>query len=359
MGTQISLSSARQQQTDGQAERVINVVEEILRTGVNYEQNNWVELLASVEFSINNSVAAAHGLTPFFVEEARHPFMPLDVGALRVHAPANNKNKTQNSVDPASDRSVARTADSTHGQNGLRRSARRHSQRRAYRQRAAIVQSDGDHLSQLRGVDAVSQALATNASTARATDARIPAAAQLYVDRVVAAHLQAADMLQETRLRMCQAHDARARAVQYACGDKIWLSASGISMDIHRERPCQNLTPVYYGPYEIVEQISAVSYRLKLPSNLKIHDVFHVQRLKPATDDEFKGRRPRPMPALRDSVYEVEEIVNHKVVRGKEHYLIRWKGYSMNHMQWLPLSELSCPRLLRQYRELRKKNSDD
>ena len=88
-----------------------------------------------------------------------------------------------------------------------------------------------------------------------------------------------------------------------------------------RYRQCQKLTPVYYGPYKIVEVISPVSYRLKLPSTLKIHDVFHVQRLKSASDIEFKGRRRRPAPALPDNVYEVEAIMNDRVRYGKAQYL--------------------------------------
>ena len=86
-----------------------------------------------------------------------------------------------------------------------------------------------------------------------------------------------------------------------------------------------------YGPYDIVERISAVSYRLKLPVNLKIHDVFHIQRLKAATLDEFKGRKRRKMPAIREDVYEVEELLKKRVVRGKEQYFVKWKGYSLGH----------------------------
>jgi len=182
---------------------------------------------------------------------------------------------------------------------------------------------------------------------------RAPTSARVrtYADRVVASHQQAADMLLETRLRMCQHGDARRRDMQFKAGDSVWLSASGITLPAHRDRKCQKLTPVYYGPYDIVERISAVSYRLKLPVNLKIHDVFHIQRLKAATLDEFKGRKRRKMPAIREDVYEVEELLKNRVVRGKEQYLVKWKGFSLGHSSWEPVSNLRCPRLLQQYRE--------
>ena len=102
-----------------------------------------------------------------------------------------------------------------------------------------------------------------------------------YADRVVASHQQAADMLLETRLRMCQHGDARRRDVQFKAGDSVWLSASGITLPAHRDRKCQKLTPVYYGPYDIVERISALSYRLKLPVNLNVATIDGVrQRLE-------------------------------------------------------------------------------
>ena len=85
--------------------------------------------------------------------------------------------------------------------------------------------------------------------------------------------------------------------------------------------------------------------------NLKIHDVFHIQRLKAATLDEFKGRKRRKMPAIREDVYEVEELLKNRVVRGKEQYLVKWKGFSLGHSSWEPVSNLRCPRLLQHYRE--------
>jgi hypothetical protein len=47
------------------------------------------------------------------------------------------------------------------------------------------------------------------------------------------------------------------------------------------------LAPRYVGPFEIIERIGAVAYRLKLPQELSnVHDVFHVSNLKKCLADE-------------------------------------------------------------------------
>ena len=46
------------------------------------------------------------------------------------------------------------------------------------------------------------------------------------------------------------------------------------------------LSPRFIGPFEVLERVGAVSYRLALPSSLSgVHEVFHVSMLRKYTPD--------------------------------------------------------------------------
>src|SRR5512140_669450 len=66
-------STAFHPQTDGQTERVNQVLEQYLRAFVNWEQDNWVELLPFAEYCYNNTEHSATKKTPFCAVYGRHP----------------------------------------------------------------------------------------------------------------------------------------------------------------------------------------------------------------------------------------------------------------------------------------------
>ena len=59
-------------ETDGQTERTYQVEEGYLRTLVNYDQNDWYQLLPLAEHAYNNSATNAHKRTPFFAKYGFH-----------------------------------------------------------------------------------------------------------------------------------------------------------------------------------------------------------------------------------------------------------------------------------------------
>uniref|UniRef100_A0A9Q8LHQ9 Transposon Tf2-9 polyprotein n=1 Tax=Passalora fulva TaxID=5499 RepID=A0A9Q8LHQ9_PASFU len=101
-----------------------------------------------------------------------------------------------------------------------------------------------------------------------------------------------------------QANRRRQPAPDYQVGDMVYLNSKNIKTD----RPSKKLNWKNLGPFEITERISSHAYRLALPANIKIHDVFHPVRLRPSAEDPFPNQN-QDMPGPPDEV-EVDEPVN-------------------------------------------------
>lgn len=73
LGANHKLSTAFHPQTDGQTERLNQTLEQYLRSYVNEQQDNWVELLPLAQFAYNSAKSEATGTSPFF---ANHGYQP-------------------------------------------------------------------------------------------------------------------------------------------------------------------------------------------------------------------------------------------------------------------------------------------
>ncbi|CAI7836990.1 unnamed protein product, partial [Closterium sp. NIES-54] len=76
LGTKLAMSSAYHPQTDGQTERLNQVVEQLLRTACKDDVSHWDTQLPTLEFAYNNASHAAIGKTPFFLCYGREPLTP-------------------------------------------------------------------------------------------------------------------------------------------------------------------------------------------------------------------------------------------------------------------------------------------
>ena len=61
-------------QTDGQMERINQEIGKFLQYYVNYQQDNWMDWLATAEFQYNNKKHVAMEKTPFKLNFGRHPW---------------------------------------------------------------------------------------------------------------------------------------------------------------------------------------------------------------------------------------------------------------------------------------------
>eukprot|EP00253_Pinus_taeda_P028842 PITA_28842 len=80
LGTQLNFSTAYHPQTDGQTERVNQVVEDMLRAFVMQQPTLWEEYLHLVEFSYNNGYHTSTQMSPFEVMYGRKCRTPINWG---------------------------------------------------------------------------------------------------------------------------------------------------------------------------------------------------------------------------------------------------------------------------------------
>ena len=73
MGVDHKMSTSFHPQTDGQTERLNQTLEQYLRSYVNEQQNNWVELLPLAQFALNSAKSQATGTSPFFANYGYEP----------------------------------------------------------------------------------------------------------------------------------------------------------------------------------------------------------------------------------------------------------------------------------------------
>ncbi|SOV05431.1 uncharacterized protein UDID_18426 [Ustilago sp. UG-2017a] len=219
--------------SDGQTERINQVLEQFLCGYSNHLQTDWSDLLPLAEFSYNNAEHASTQLTPFFANYRYHPRFSFD-----------NTDPASSALFPA-------------------------------------AHSYADQLKQLHD----------------------------YVcGELVKANSQLAEQFDKHQLP----------APQFQPGDRVWLSADNIR-SLH---PTKKLDYRRLGPFSVSEVISSHAYCLQLPPSMKIHNVFHVDRLEPYVANT------------------IPNWVDHRY-RDPLFYLVRWVGYGPDHNSWEPASNLT------------------
>jgi len=112
------------------------------------------------------------------------------------------------------------------------------------------------------------------------------------------------------------------------------------------------------GPYKVKGIISSNTIELELPKSIRIHPVVNISRVclyKP----QVKGQKkipPKLVIIQGEEEFEVEKILNKRMVRGKERFLVRWKGYTAEEDTWenkenLENTKEMVKEIKREYRE--------
>ncbi|GJV80387.1 putative reverse transcriptase domain-containing protein [Tanacetum coccineum] len=197
LGTRLDMSTAYHPQTDGQSERTIQTLEDMLRACVLDFGGSWDVHLPLVEFSYNNSYHSSMRCAPFealYGRKCRSPILWAEVGEGQLIGPE-------------------------------------------------LVQETTEKISQIK------------------------------------------DRLKAARDRQKSYVDKRRKPLEFSVGDYVLLKVSPWKGVVHFGKKGK-LAPRFVGPFEIIEKVGPVAYRLDLPEELNgVHDTFHVSNLKKCLAD--------------------------------------------------------------------------
>jgi hypothetical protein len=252
LGTKLTFSTAFYPQTDGQTERTIQTLEDMLRLCVLDFKGSWIQYIPLIEFAYNNSYHASIKMAPYealYGRRCRSPLYWDEVGERKLLGPE-------------------------------------------------IIQDTCEKITVIK-------------------------------QRLVAA-----------QSRQKSYADLRRRELEFEVGTKVFLKVAPMK-GVMRFGRRGKLSPRYVGPFEILEKIGAVAYRLALPPNLsRIHNVFHISMLRKYVPDPTHVLESEPLQIQSNMTYEETptRILDRKeqVLRNKTISLVKvlWSNHSVEEASW-------------------------
>jgi len=144
---------------------------------------------------------------------------------------------------------------------------------------------------------------------------------------------------------------------EYRVGDLVLLSMKDLKWQM-KGRRLEKLTEHFVGPYKVKGIVLSNTIEVELPKSIKIHPVVNISRVqlyKPQVEGQ-KKILPKLVIIEGEEEFEVEKILNKRTIRGKEKFLVRWKGYIVEEDTWESRENLKNAKKLveefeREYRE--------
>jgi len=173
----------------------------------------------------------------------------------------------------------------------------------------------------------------------------VPAATKSFDDIVITYDLVTQNIRKSQQKQQKQANKHRIDE-KFKVGDKVMLSTANLKLPFG----IRKLTARYFGPFEVIAVNNDVNYKLRLPSQWKVHNNIHISKLKKFNEDKevFPDRQqlvePPPTMVMEDgqTEYEVDRIIDHKTdTNGNPtKYLVLWKGYNAEDATFEPIEHL-------------------
>nr|GEW21899.1 reverse transcriptase [Tanacetum cinerariifolium] len=100
--------------------------------------------------------------------------------------------------------------------------------------------------------------------------------------------------IHRAQLCMCNQANAHRTDVEFQVDDWVFVKLQPYRQSSVALRQSHKLSKRFFGPFRIVERIGPVAYRLDLPEESQIHNVFHISVLKKCNGDPLSQQQPLP-----------------------------------------------------------------
>ena len=306
LNTKRSLTTAYHPQADGQTEVMNQTLETALRAYVSPNRNDWTSLLASFALSYNNLPHSSTGFTPAFLLFGFHP------------------NTSSSYLNPSLD--------------------------------AVTRPETTDHAAEL---DARPSKPSTRAPIA-STELVESETAKKFLLEFETYRAQARQALQFAQAAQKRDYDRGRSRVEFEEGDRVLINPHSLNRLRAEKGKGRKLFMKYEGPFEILQKLGPVTYRLRMPASYGLHPVLNVTHLESyTTSDPAFGSRPSKRISRDDfetlPEYEVESIVAERwrrVRNGRriQELLTHFVGYDSDYDEWLTRRQLkNAPDMLREW----------
>ena len=110
-------------------------------------------------------------------------------------------------------------------------------------------------------------------------------------------------------------------------------------MFLKKAKKDNKLSPKYYGPYKVLQNIGTMAYKLELPASLLVHPIFHVSCLNKVIDDKILVQTVFPELDEEGKIILEPEAVKETRTRQLRNrsiseYLIKWKNLPTEDSTW-------------------------
>ena len=150
-----------------------------------------------------------------------------------------------------------------------------------------------------------------------------------FVERMKKIQKKAKAMLGKTQEEMKKfTNRKQGKGEEYRVEDLVLLSTKDLKQQM-KGRKLEKLTEHFVGPYKVKGIISSNTIELELPKSIKIYPVLNISRIwfyKPQVEEQ-KKIPPKLLIIEGQEEFKIEKIINKRMIREKEKFLVRWKEY--------------------------------